>query len=134
MLDRVIERVFILKRAEVFEDLPTGVLEALAPHLEEMDLPAGATLFEKGDIGSALYVVVVGRVRIHDGERVIATLEDGAVLGELSVLSSEERNASATAETPTWLLRLDQDVLYEAMSLSPALSRGLIEVLLDRLG
>lgn len=130
----MIERVFILKRADVFRDLPTEVLESLAPHLEEVDLPTGGTLFEKGDLGSAMYVVVDGSVRIHDGDRTIATLEDGAVLGELSVLSSEERNASATALTPSRLLRLDQDVLYEAMSLSPALSRGFIEVLLDRLG
>lgn len=130
----MIERVFILKRADVFRDLSTELLESLAPHLEEVDLPAGASLFEKGDIGSAMYVVVDGRVRIHDRDRTIAALEDGAVLGEVSVLSSEERNASATAETPTRLLRLDQDVLYEAMALSPALSRGFIEVLLERLG
>lgn len=130
----MIERVFVLRRADVFRDLPDAVLEGLAPHLDDVDLPAGRTLFEKGDLGSAMYIVVEGRVRVHDGERTIATLERGAVLGELSVLSTEERNASATAESDTRLLRLDQDVLYEAMALSPALSRGFIEVLLDRLG
>jgi len=130
----MIERVFILKRADVFRDLPTEVLESLAPHLEEVELPTGRSLFEKGDLGSAMYIVVRGRVRVHDGTRTLATLEDGAVLGELSVLSSEERNASVTAESETRLLRLDQDVLYEAMALSPALGRGFIEVLLDRFG
>lgn len=130
----MIERVFILKRAEVFRELPGEVLAQLAPHFEEVDLPAGRTLFAKGDLGSAMYVVVEGRVRVHDGDRPLATLEDGDVLGEISVLSSEERNASATADTDARLLRLDQDVLYEAMAVSPELSRGFIEVLLDRLG
>ncbi len=130
----MIERVFLLKRADVFRDLPTEVLEGLVPHLEEVDLPPAGSLFEKGDLGSAMYIVVDGRIRVHDGERTLAMLESGAVLGEISVLSSEERTASATADTEARLLRLDQDVLYEAMALSPALSRGFIEVLLDRLG
>jgi CRP-like cAMP-binding protein len=81
-----------------------------------------------------MYVVVVGRIRVHDGDRTLATLERGAVLGEVSVLASEERMASVTAETEAQLLRLDQEVLYELMGLSPEVSRGLIQVLLERLG
>jgi len=130
----MIERVFILKRADVFRDLSDDVLEQLAPHLEDVDLATGRSLFEKGDPGSAMYLVVDGRIRVHDGEREVAVLEAGSVLGEVSVLSSEERGASATALTDARLLRLDQEVLYEAMALSPDLSRGFIEVLLDRLG
>ncbi len=130
----MIERVFILKRTDVFRDLPTKVLESLASHLEEVDLHPGDSLFRKGDLGRSLYIVVEGRIRVHDGERTLAALEEGSVLGEISVLSAEERTASATAETETRLLCLDQDVFYEVMALSPALSRGVIQVLLDRLG
>lgn len=131
---RMLERVFILKRTDVFRDLPNEVLESLAPHLEDVELEAGDPLFAKGDLGTAMFIVVEGRMRVHDGERTIATLEGGAVLGEISVLSAEERNASVTAETDAHLLRLDQDVLYEVMALAPAVSRGFIGVLLDRLG
>lgn len=129
----MIERVFILKRTDVFRDLPTKVSESLAPHLEEVGLEQGETLFEKGDLGRSMYLVVNGRIRVHDGDRTLATLEGGAVLGELSVLSAEERMASATAETEARLLRLDQEVLYEVMALSPEVSRAFIEVILDRL-
>lgn len=129
----MIERVFILKRTDVFRDLSTDVLESLAPHLEEVELEEGERLFAKGDLGSAMFIVVDGSMRVHDGERTLATLEEGAVLGEISVLSAEERNASVTADTDARLLRLDQDVLYEVMALTPAVSRGFIEVLLDRL-
>lgn len=132
-LNPVIERVFILKRSDVFRELPTRVLESLAAHLQDVELEAGRTLFEKGDLGRAMYIVVEGRILVHDGARTLAILEEGAVLGEISVLSAEERTASVTAETDAHLLRLDQDVLYEVMALSPAVSRGLIEVLLERL-
>jgi len=130
----MIERVFILKRTDVFRDLPTSVLESLASHLEEVDLEAGEVLFEKGDLGYAMYIVVDGSVRVHDGEQTLATLEEGSVLGEVSVLTAEERTASVTAVTDVQLLRLEQEILYEVMGLSPDVSRGLIQVLLQRLG
>ncbi|MDX1579352.1 MAG: cyclic nucleotide-binding domain-containing protein [Gemmatimonadota bacterium] len=129
----MIERVFILKRTDAFRDLSTDVLERLAPHLVDVELERGDRLFEKGEIGTSMFIVVDGQVRIHHGERTLASLGPGSVLGEFSVLSSEERSASATADTEARLLRLDQDVLYELMALTPAVSRGLIEVLLDRL-
>jgi len=130
----MIGRMFLLKQTDVFRDLPTSVLQSLAPHLEEVDLEAGESLFQKGDLGHSMYIVVGGRIRVHDEDRTLATLERGAVLGEISVLSSVERNADATAETEAQLLRLDQEVLYELMGLSPEVSRGLIQVLLERLG
>ncbi len=129
----MIERVFVLKRTDVFRDLPTSVLESLAPHLEEVDLPDGEVLFRKGDLGHALYIVVNGRIRIHDGDATLATMKPGSVLGEISVLSAEERTASASADGDARLLRLDQEVLYEVMALSPEVSRGLIRVLLARM-
>ncbi len=130
----MIERVFTLKRADVFRDLPSSILESLAAHLHEVHLEPGETLFEKGDLGHAMYVVAEGRLRVHDGEATLAALERGSVLGEVSVLTSEERMASVTAETPSRLLRLEQEVLYEVMAVSPEISRGLIAVLLRRLG
>jgi CRP-like cAMP-binding protein len=130
----MIERVFLLKQTDAFREVPTSILQSLAPHLEEVGLDAGEALFRKGDLGHSMYVVVVGRIRVHDGDRTLATLERGAVLGEVSVLASEERMASVTAETEAQLLRLDQEVLYELMGLSPEVSRGLIRVLLERLG
>ncbi len=130
----MIERVFTLKRADVFRDLPSSILESLAAHLHEVHLEPGETLFEKGELGHSMYVVAEGRLRVHDGEATLAALERGSVLGEVSVLTSEERMASVTAETPSRLLRLEQEVLYEVMAVSPEISRGLIAVLLRRLG
>ncbi len=56
-----------------------------------------------------------------------------AVLGEVTALTSEVRNATATAMEECRLLRLDQDVLYELMAGRPSISRGLIKVLLARI-
>jgi CRP-like cAMP-binding protein len=129
----MIERVFILKRTDLFKELPSDVLASFANHLDEIYVGEGENVFEKGDIGKAMYVVVDGQIRIHDGDREIEVLGCDAVFGEVTVLTSEVRTASATAVEGSRLLRLDQDVLYEVMAGRPAISRGIIKVLVDRL-
>lgn len=129
----MIERVFILKRTELFKGLPSDILASFASHLDEIYVDAGETIFEKGDIGKAMYVVVDGKIRIHDGDREIEVLECDEVFGEMTVLTAELRSASATAVEESRLLRLDQDVLYEVMAGRPAISRAIIKVLVDRL-
>jgi CRP/FNR family cyclic AMP-dependent transcriptional regulator len=129
----MIERVFILKRTDLFKELPSEVLASFANHLDEIYVGEGETVFQKGDIGKAMYVVVDGRIRIHDGDKEIKVLGSDQVFGEVTVLTAEVRLLSATALEESRLLRLDQDVLYEVMAGRPAVSRGMIKVLVERL-
>ena len=129
----MIERVFILKRTEMFKGLPSDILASFVSHLDEIYVDAGEKIFEKGDIGKAMYVVWEGKVRIHDGDREIEVVGCDEVFGEMTVLTAEVRRASATAVEESRLLRLDQDVLYEVMAGRPAISREIIRVLVDRL-
>ena len=129
----MIERVFILKRTELFKGLPSDILASFVSHLDEIYVAAGETIFEKGDIGKAMYVVVDGKIRVHDGDREIEVVGCDEVFGETTVLTAEVRSASATAVEESRLLRLDQDVLYEVMAGRPAISREIIRVLVNRL-
>ncbi len=45
----MIERVFILKRTELFKGLPSDILASFVSHLDEIYVAAGETIFEKGD-------------------------------------------------------------------------------------
>ncbi len=128
----MIERLFVLKRTEVFRDLPEPVLVSLSSYLEEMDFDAGEEIFRRGEIGKSMYIVVQGTVRVHDGERDIGTIGENEVFGERSALTARVHGASATADTDCKLLRLDQDLLYEVMASNPEVSRGIIKVLLER--
>ena len=129
----MIERVFILKRTEIFRDVPDDILASLVVYLEEVHMGPGGTVFKAGDVGKAMYVVVNGQVRLHDGDLDETVLNAYAVFGELSVLTSELRSQTATAVEETDLLRLDQDVFYEVMAGNPDVSKGIIKVLVERL-
>ena len=121
-----------MKRTEVFGSLPDDILASLASYLEQIHLPAGSVVYDKGDIGKSLFIVADGSIQIHDGDRAVATLTQPDVFGTMSVLTAETRIASATVVEEADLLRLDQDVLYELMAGNAALSKGIIKVLVER--
>jgi CRP-like cAMP-binding protein len=64
---------------------------------------------------------------------VIAYVGGHEIVGEMAVLESVPRMASATATEPTRLLRLEQDALYELMADRIEVARGIIGVLSGRL-
>ena len=128
-----IEKVLILKTVSLFAGTPNEVLAELTTVLEEVELSAGRTIFEKGDVGTSMYIIADGRVRVHDGDWTLNDLGAGEFFGEMAVLNTVPRVASVTAIEPTRLFRLDQDSLYELMGDRPEIARGIIGVLSARL-
>jgi hypothetical protein len=127
-----IERVMILKSVQMFAQTPDEVLAEIASILEEVSFPAGHTIFNKGDPGDCMYLIDGGRVRIHDGEHTLTTLGERDIFGELAVLDSEPRSASATTTTETRLLRIGQESFYDLMADRIEIVRGILRVLCRR--
>jgi CRP-like cAMP-binding protein len=117
----------------MFSETPEEILVELAGILEETEVEAGETIFHKADIGAAMYIIIEGRVRVHDDERTIITLGEKEFFGELAVLDPEPRSASVTALEHTRLFRLDQESLYELMADHIEIVRGINRVLCQRL-
>ena len=90
-------------------------------------------LFEKGDIGQALYIIYQGSVRIHDGDHTLATLGENEFFGELSLLDSEPRSATVTTMEECGLLKLSQEPFFEVMFRSGHVLKGIIKTLCRRL-
>jgi CRP-like cAMP-binding protein len=80
-----------------------------------------------------MYIIVRGKMRVHDGEKELAVLEDRTVFGELAALDPEPRSASITALEDTLLFRLDESSLYELMAEHVEVARGVIRVLCRRM-
>ncbi len=128
-----IERVIILKAISIFSAISErGLIEA-ASVLEEVHAEPGEPIFQKGDTGNSLYIVVEGKVRVHNAEKTIATLGPGEVFGELAALDPEPRMASVTATEATLLLRMGHAELDELMAEHSEVASGIIHVLCRRL-
>jgi CRP/FNR family transcriptional regulator, cyclic AMP receptor protein len=122
----------VLGEVGLFAETPEEILADVAAILEEVDVQAGATILHKDEVGRCMYIIVDGRVRIHNGDQTIAYLEARDIFGELAVLDAEPRSASVTAEVDTHLFRLDQDAFYELMADRFEVARGIIRMLCRR--
>jgi CRP-like cAMP-binding protein len=128
-----IERVILLKTVDVFSRTSEDVLAEIAGVLEEVQAHQGQTIFQKGDMGDSLYIIVDGRVRVHDGDTTIGELGEKDIFGELALLDPEPRFASISALTDVRLFRLDREAFSELMAGNIEIVRGVLHVLCQRL-
>jgi HEAT repeat protein len=132
-----VERVLFLKGVDAFGGLPTDVLADVAGLLHEVVVPAGQTIVRKGEEGTSMFLVVEGRVRVHDDGQELNHLGRRSVFGELALLDAEPRSASVDSTEPSMLFRLDQEPFFELMTDRPEvlrqILRGVIATLRARL-
>ncbi len=79
---------------------------------------AGTVLFREGDSGDCMYVIQTGRIRISKeipgGQNTVAVLGPGEFLGEMAILNSKPRTATAEVLEDAKLLVIDPRT-FEAM-------------------
>ena len=129
----LIEKVLTLHSSEIFRETPEAELVELAGVLEEMHLVPDERLFSKGEIGDCMYFIFKGKVRVHDDELTFAILSENELLGELSILDTEPRSASATTLEDTILLKLAQEPFYEILLNNAEVLKGILKTLCRRL-
>ena len=78
--------VATLRKSVFLAGLEESVLAALASKIEPLLIESGKTIVTKGEIGSTMYIIIAGVVRVHDDEVTLATLKPGDVFGEMAVL------------------------------------------------
>ena len=128
-----IEKIIILKSTSIFSETPESVLSDIASILNEVSFSEGEEIFSKGDPGDCMYIIYEGQVKIHIGNYLLNTLINRDFFGDLGLLDSNPRSASATAEKDTLLLRIDQDAFYDLMSHRPEVAQGILQVLCNRI-
>lgn len=134
-----IERVIFLKGVPFFGGMTIDQLKVVANICEEELFAADTRIFDQGDPGGALYVVVSGRVAIErEGQRKgsvvrLAIIEAHSYFGEMSLFDKGPRSAAAIAIQDTLTLRLRREPLVALARQHPDLSLELITVLSQRL-
>ncbi|HLX09371.1 MAG TPA: cyclic nucleotide-binding domain-containing protein [Thermoanaerobaculia bacterium] len=100
-------------------------LMTLATFSREERFAAGASLFQEGDEGAEMYVILEGKAMISKfipgaGEEALAILERGDFFGEMALIDGEPRSADARAYGgPLTVLALDQATVREILAMDP---------------
>ena len=119
---------------------PDGaVVAAIADRVTWTSIVAGDTLFERGDLADAAYLVVSGRLGVTDLEP--STTPDqmievgrGGIVGEFGLLEDRVRGATVVALRDTTLARLSASDFTALTHDHTALAMGLVRRILDRSG
>ena len=128
-----IERVRVLKRSDTFSRISGVQLLPLAEASTLRSLSSGELLFNQGDHGDYLCLILEGEIDIvRDGKR-IARLGAEEVLGELSLLDDSERSASAMAHGATQLLIIGRGTFNNLVDILPTLTHSILGVLAQRI-
>lgn len=135
MTDRDVE---VLGRAPLFEALDEQGAKALRANVTEVRLARGQILFNEGEVGDRLYVVLEGKIKLTrtspDGrENLLSVLGPSEMFGELSLFDPRPRTASAIAVTECRLAGLGHDDLRPWLTGHPEVAVQLLRALAQRL-
>jgi CRP/FNR family cyclic AMP-dependent transcriptional regulator len=117
------------------QGLSRSELMTLATFSTEKRFEDGAYLFQEGDEGDEMYVVLEGRARISKyipgaGEEALAILDRGDFFGEMSMIDGEPRSADARAHGGSLtVLALDQLTVQEVLALDSQASLEFLQLL-----
>jgi hypothetical protein len=111
----------LLQDLRIFRGLGEGELRRVARLFQQKLFRPSEIVFEEGSAGRELYVVERGEIEIctKDGEKLLGTIRNGAVLGEIAFLNGEPRTARAVSKSATIVRvvnRLDFDRLIQRES------------------
>jgi CRP/FNR family transcriptional regulator, cyclic AMP receptor protein len=123
--------------AKFFRDIEPEVKDFILNATAPLNLKKDQRLFERGDPGGVMYVLLDGRIEIsmitEVGRKISLNLIDaGNCFGEISMLDHHKRTASAVAVEDSRLQPIHYETFIAAAKRSQVLALTLIEILCER--
>ncbi len=132
-----------LPRFPLLSELDRGAFVRVLRSIRLRRAPAGTVLAREGESGTAVFLVVAGRVivskRSADGlsTTTLAELSEGEIFGEMALVTESPRVATVVADTSIELFEIPRSVLNElstdAVQLQSALSRQVCDRMVNNL-
>ena len=127
------KRLAFLKEVSLFSDVPGIELLSIAEACERRTFKSNTAIFNEGDFGDSLYMVVEGVVNIVRGQTVINTVGVSRCLGEIAIIDGATRTASAVCATEVLVYRLSAERFRTIVKDNGAVALGVMRVLAQRL-
>jgi CRP/FNR family transcriptional regulator, cyclic AMP receptor protein len=126
----------LLSDITLFEGLTTTQLDWISKHAHRRIFNAGTNVMTAEQPGEAVYIILHGTVKIHieQGERdvILSVLGSGDLLGEMSLIDSVGRSASAITLENSLMLWMDKTTFNYILDNFPPVARNLVKILSAR--
>lgn len=126
------QRISALQQVPLLAGLSRAALGELAHRAEEIEVPAGAHLTRQSAVGAEVYVILAGSFAVRRGTDKVATLDQGGVFGEMSLLDGMPRSANVVAEKDSAVLVVHK-CNFERLLETPRVAQRIMRTLAGRL-
>ena len=114
----------ILKKIDILSVLDGNELDLLYSHMKHLKYKNGDLLFNQGDSGEELFIILTGSISISvktsDGGMVeVAVLGEGQFVGEMSIFDSSPRSATCIIKNDAELLSFSRDNFFDLLHNNP---------------
>lgn len=116
----------LLKQIDLFSPLPQSALDFLIEKSTDRVLEDGEILFKEGFTEEMMYVILSGKMVVRKGSKKVAILGQGEYLGEMSIIDSKPRSASALAMGSVLLMEIPKSLFDKYISSN---SKALFEMM-----
>ena len=127
----IIEKIIFLKSVDIFEHATVEQLGRLAGLTEEVHFAPAETIFEEGDPGDALYLLLSGRVLLDRNGNTLREMKEKEAFGTLEVLDFHPRIVSARALDHVRALKLSGREFHDLLSLDIEMVEAVFRMLCD---
>jgi CRP-like cAMP-binding protein len=107
--------------------------ELFRQETDTLKLAPGDFLFQEGDTGENMYVLLEGEIEIFLGDFMLETAEPGMLIGEMALIDDGPRTANAVAKTVCRLAEIDRRRFYFLVQQHPHFATHVMKTLADRL-
>jgi len=128
-----VERVLILKGADLLNDVGPRHLLRLAEVAHEVEIRKGDTIYKEDDLADGLYMMVEGRVRLTTGDKTTSEVGPGESFGTWALVDDSERGHRVECIEDGLALELPRDEFYDVAAGDLALLQVVIRALARRL-
>lgn len=127
-----------LARAGIFQGVDPDAVVNLISQMQTESFPRGTTIFDEGEPGDTLYIIIDGKVKLArhapDGrENLLSVMGPSDMFGELSIFDPGPRTSSAVCVTEVETATMDSEMLRTWINDHPEISQQLLRVLARRL-
>ncbi len=121
----------LIPKCALLENFSPAEVRLLAHFMTVYRAAAGAEILREGDPGDFMFMIIEGMVDVRKRDcwnepQVIATVDPGKTLGEMSMIDGEPRFASCVAVDPAVIAVLDRESLARIIVEQPMLGAKIL--------
>jgi CRP-like cAMP-binding protein len=121
----------LIPKCDLLENFSPAEVRLLAHFMDVYQAPAGTEIIHEGDAGDFMLMLIEGRVEVLKRDRwntqqLMAVVEAGKTLGEMSMIDGEPRFSTCVAAEPSVVAVLDRENLARIIVEQPMLGAKIL--------